>query len=756
MTFRTCTALVLLAGLALPAVAQIRAETSWRLDNTGRFGFNKQGGPAEVYPMDRTIFNTPTAITTHGGRPVEGLTESQQQFNTCSGFGIPLIGGVDRTVLFTAGTRDLRGGPPGVTNDGLGYVIWAANGPDNLGQRPDWTEQYTLGFDMLIPTTIAVGERIPIINDGYGNYNAVDGFFTYNGPGNIVYQYRGAQVPIPVNPGQWFRFFQVTNDTLTSSRNSRIFINGNFIGLTSGEWFYNGINPASPPTNVSPTDWAAWGALPCVFPPYNHDAGGTLFNSNNGVGERFYVANIYFGEGLVCDQAILALGGPTAAAMPRNLSSQCNFPPTVNGSAAPAFGNPGETTTVTAVVTPGIPAAPITSVTIDLTPIGGSNAFALRDDGLGGDPIAGDNRWTGVINVPGTSPRGVFGLNITVTDNQSRSGTASAIYAVNFEGSGVNATAWNFDNPADPLASTCGNSPLSFWDRTIPGNTQSIVQFGTTTSFSIPNIGGSPANVMFVPALFQDEGFRFRTASPGNGGGVYVNNYTMIFDILIPSVGTSNGFMAFWNTNDSNNNVADGWARLSDNAVGLDRLAGPYSNANAISRDTWHRIAFVVSTPRGQQATTRIYVDGAEVVNTTFSDGVDGRWSLYSTTDGSPAEEVVLFTDRQGGTTPPVFTSDSYINSVFYADRTLTAAEIAALGGPTAAGLVCGGAPCPGSGPGACGPGDWNEDGTIDFNDLLAFLNDYNAQTSCADVNGDGAVDFNDLLEFLNRYNAGC
>jgi hypothetical protein len=72
----------------------------------------------------------------------------------------------------------------------------------------------------------------------------------------------------------------------------------------------------------------------------------------------------------------------------------------------------------------------------------------------------------------------------------------------------------------------------------------------------------------------------------------------------------------------------------------------------------------------------------------------------------------------------------------------------------TAALVVTGG--CPGAGAGACGPGDWNEDGVIDFNDLLAFLNDYNALTPCSDVNGDGAVDFNDLLEFLNRYNAGC
>lgn len=66
------------------------------------------------------------------------------------------------------------------------------------------------------------------------------------------------------------------------------------------------------------------------------------------------------------------------------------------------------------------------------------------------------------------------------------------------------------------------------------------------------------------------------------------------------------------------------------------------------------------------------------------------------------------------------------------------------------------GAICPGTGAGACSPADWNEDGTIDFNDLLAFVNDFNAQATCADLNADGSIDFNDLLQFLNAYNDGC
>jgi hypothetical protein len=53
-------------------------------------------------------------------------------------------------------------------------------------------------------------------------------------------------------------------------------------------------------------------------------------------------------------------------------------------------------------------------------------------------------------------------------------------------------------------------------------------------------------------------------------------------------------------------------------------------------------------------------------------------------------------------------------------------------------------------------PGDWNGDGVIDFNDLLEYLNDYNAQNPRADLNADGIVDFNDLLEYLNLYNTSC
>ncbi len=56
---------------------------------------------------------------------------------------------------------------------------------------------------------------------------------------------------------------------------------------------------------------------------------------------------------------------------------------------------------------------------------------------------------------------------------------------------------------------------------------------------------------------------------------------------------------------------------------------------------------------------------------------------------------------------------------------------------------------------GTC-PADLTGDGTLDFFDVSAFLNAYNAQDPAADFTGDGTFDFFDVSAFLNAYNAGC
>lgn len=56
---------------------------------------------------------------------------------------------------------------------------------------------------------------------------------------------------------------------------------------------------------------------------------------------------------------------------------------------------------------------------------------------------------------------------------------------------------------------------------------------------------------------------------------------------------------------------------------------------------------------------------------------------------------------------------------------------------------------------GVC-PADLTGDGSMNFFDVSAFLNAYNAMSPAADFTGDGMYDFFDVSAFLNAFNAGC
>lgn len=55
----------------------------------------------------------------------------------------------------------------------------------------------------------------------------------------------------------------------------------------------------------------------------------------------------------------------------------------------------------------------------------------------------------------------------------------------------------------------------------------------------------------------------------------------------------------------------------------------------------------------------------------------------------------------------------------------------------------------------AC-PADFNGDGTVNTQDVLAFLNAWASHDQRADFNGDGAINTQDVLAFLNAWTAGC
>lgn len=52
--------------------------------------------------------------------------------------------------------------------------------------------------------------------------------------------------------------------------------------------------------------------------------------------------------------------------------------------------------------------------------------------------------------------------------------------------------------------------------------------------------------------------------------------------------------------------------------------------------------------------------------------------------------------------------------------------------------------------------GDFNNDGSVNTIDVVAFLNAWVAGDASADINGDGTINTIDVVAFLNAWTAGC
>jgi hypothetical protein len=194
----------------------------------------------------------------------------------------------------------------------------------------------------------------------------------------------------------------------------------------------------------------------------------------------------------------------------------------------------------------------------------------------------------------------------------------------------------------------------------------------------VPHIGGTPAKYLHAPAFTATaNGYLVTfTGSGPNGGGAYMNQYTAIFDFLLP--GAINWF-PFFNTSPSNLNDADFYVS-PDAALGI--FAIGYSATGIIAPNTWYRVAFVADLAHG---TVSYYLNGNPVC--TGSAAIDGRHSIYSNADAGP--DLLLLNE---GDTTGVYTHAVYLSDFCFVDRALSAAEILALGGPKAHGIF---APAP-------------------------------------------------------------
>lgn len=233
---------------------------------------------------------------------------------------------------------------------------------------------------------------------------------------------------------------------------------------------------------------------------------------------------------------------------------------------------------------------------------------------------------------------------------------------------------WNFAN--GDLTPVLGNGTLAYADGDA---TQSQTTFGTTDGNLVPHINGQPAAYLHAPAFAgESNGYLVTfTDSEPNGGGAYINQYTLIFDVLLP--GSINWF-PFFNTNPANQNDADFYVS-DEGAIGIGAIG--YSASELITADTWYRITFAADLAAKVVA---YYVNGNPVFTGTAV--LDGRHAIYSSFDAGA--DLLLFNE---GDTSGIYTHEVYLRGFCFIDRTLSAAEVQALGGPQAGGIMVSRAP---------------------------------------------------------------
>ncbi|MCI0535339.1 MAG: CHRD domain-containing protein, partial [Verrucomicrobiales bacterium] len=221
---------------------------------------------------------------------------------------------------------------------------------------------------------------------------------------------------------------------------------------------------------------------------------------------------------------------------------------------------------------------------------------------------------------------------------------------------------WDFDG--GNLTATVGQA-LQYVDGA-NGPTEQGTQFGSTTSFGIPDVGGAPAQVMKFPGGTAGTGYSMPTPLSPNGGGSLVNNWTLVLDVLFPAASDAK-LRALLETDLGLIDADAEFFVNADNGVG-----NKGQSFGKILPDTWHRVGFVVD---GEGGTIRIYLDGVEVGVRNIANLLDGRFAF---TPGSTAQ---LFADDTGET------ATGYVNSIQLRNVALGKDQMRALAGPVAAGV---------------------------------------------------------------------
>ena len=229
---------------------------------------------------------------------------------------------------------------------------------------------------------------------------------------------------------------------------------------------------------------------------------GNPFHSTNIVGNTFYVATVHYNT---------ALGTITVDLT----STYAGAPPTLTASLSPAATTHFGAVTITATATPG--GSPISSVTLNAAPIGGSSALALVS--------AGGNVYTNTVVVGGVAPIGTNTLTVTALDPYLSASTNVYLTVI------ATNRIWN----GASLASANWSDTTNWVGNVGPGTGDGVIFAGTTQLSPVMDGNYSVASITFDPTA---GGFTLGTGSSTltlAGGGV-TNNSANLQTINTPVV----------------------------------------------------------------------------------------------------------------------------------------------------------------------------------------------------------------------------
>jgi len=195
----------------------------------------------------------------------------------------------------------------------------------------------------------------------------------------------------------------------------------------------------------------------------------------------------------------------------------------------------------------------------------------------------------------------------------------------------------------------------------LSGKSPMVLQGSSSISFPTDTIGGSSAQVCSFPAF--SGGYVDYIGMPNESGLSVCSNYTLVYDIKYPSLGSYACMLDFGYES------ADGDFFVHNNGIGVH---GEYSGT--FNAATWYRIALASSYDAGNDNLIWIkYIDGS-VVGTQVFDSTDvARFSVYN--------ELRLFVDNDGET------AAGLVNSFAFYDTTLDSSVISSYGGASASGI---------------------------------------------------------------------